>query len=386
MAKADILILGAGCAGTLLAHYLEYSGYNGRIILLDMRTKFDREQRWCGWAKLPDFLQPVISKSWKNWTVCDENLTVTRNSDEYIYQEIYAPQFFNHFHLNWQNSKSKVELRLGEKVEIIEEKSNFVEVKTDNEMWQAGLVFDARNEGSKNFQNLNTNEGINLNQLFVGQELEFSEPVFDVENAVLMDFRVPQTDGLNFMYVLPYTEKHAFFESTSFTSNAFNTDSYRQSITDYATKRFGKNFSVKSEEIGQLPMTTAEFPAKQGKRIFSVGVAGGYARPSSAYAFHRILRQTGKIAEAIINNRNLPLAVAPPKYNLLDAVILEAIERNPEIARDYFVTMFDKVKPESLIRFMLDESSVFDDYAVMKTSPKMRFGIFTLQSLKRKFL
>jgi hypothetical protein len=96
------------------------------------------------------------------------------------------------------------------------------------------------------------------------------------------------------------------------------------------------------------------------------------------------LRQTEKIAKAIVNKKEIPINAAKSKYDLLDAVLLEAIERNPKIVRNYFVKMFDKLKPETVIRFMLDESSLSEDIVVMNTSPKMNFGIFTLQSLKRK--
>jgi lycopene beta-cyclase len=384
MKKTDILILGAGCAGTLLAHYLACFGYQGSVVLLDVRTNFDREQRWCGWAKLPDFLTPVISKSWKNWTVCDENKSVTRTSGEYIYQEIYAPKFYEHFHSNWKNPDSDIQLNLGEKVLEVVETQEFIEVLTDKNTWRATLVFDARNEGSKNFQTLSSEKKLSLNQIFLGLQLEFEEAIFDPQTAVLMDFRTPQFDGLNFIYVLPYSEKTAFFESTSFTESSFDKEKHKQAIFDYADKFFGKKFTVKSEEIGVLPMTTAKFRAKQSEKIYSIGVAGGYARPSSAYALHRNLRQTAKIAEAVVNKTEIPTNVAPPKFDLLDAVLLEAIKRNPKIARKYFVEMFDKLKPETLIRFMLDESSLTEDLAVMNTSPKTRFGIFTLQSLKRK--
>ena len=179
MKKADVLILGAGCAGTSLAHYLEDFGYAGRVAMIDLRTKFDREQRWCSWARLPASLAPLVQKSWQSWTVCDENRSTVQTSQNFSYQQIYAPQFFEHFHSRWQDSNTPFELNLGEKIERIESKENIVEVSTNRETWRADLVFDARHQGNTNLKNAEKTRGIYLHQTFLGWVVEFSRAVFD---------------------------------------------------------------------------------------------------------------------------------------------------------------------------------------------------------------
>ncbi|NJM53270.1 MAG: FAD-binding oxidoreductase [Blastocatellia bacterium] len=95
MKKADILILGAGCSGTSLAHYLENFGYTGKIVLLDSRTNFDREQRWCSWLEIPKTMSGLVQKSWQNWTVCDENYSTTQTSEKiFIQTNICSAVFF----------------------------------------------------------------------------------------------------------------------------------------------------------------------------------------------------------------------------------------------------------------------------------------------------
>ncbi len=320
MKKADILILGAGCAGTSLAHYLEGFGYAGKIVLLDRRTNFNREQRWCSWAKLPASLAPLVSKSWQNWTVGDENNFITRTSENHSYQQIYAPDFFTYFHSRWKSTDTPVELNLGEKVEEIKSNREHVEVTTDRETWQANLVFDARHQGSTNFKNVRETSGIYLHQTFLGWKIEFPRPVFDDKNATLMDFRTAQTDGVNFIYVLPYSNREALVESTAFSQNPASRNNHLNAVTTYVAENFGDDYDIKSEESGELPMTTAKMPTKLGERIFAVGVAGGSARPSSGYAFHRIQRQTSEIARAIIEKQEIPQTFASRKYDFFDAV------------------------------------------------------------------
>ncbi len=385
MKKADILILGAGCAGTSLAHYLEDFGYTGKVVLLDSRTKFNREQRWCSWAKLPASLAPLVGKSWQSWTVCDENNSTVRTSENFSYQQIYAPDFFTHFHSGWQNSESPVELNTGEKVETVEDNREYVEVKTNRETWRANLVFDARYLGSTNLNNAKKPNGVHLHQTFVGWEIEFPRAVFDDSNATLMDFRTAQSDGINFIYVLPYSDREALVESTAFSRNPTDSGNHLNAVTTYIAENFGDDYDVKAEESGKLPMTTAKIPTKLGERMFAIGVAGGSARPSSGYAFHRIQRQTSEIARAIVEKRRIPQTFASRKYDFFDAVFLEALVGNPGLAKDSFLRMFEKVSPDSLIRFLTEESSAADDLAVINALPKLSFGAAGWQSLRRNF-
>jgi lycopene beta-cyclase len=382
--KADVLILGAGCAGTSLAHYLEDFGYIGKVVLLDLRTKFDREQRWCSWGKLSASLQSLVQKSWQNWTVCDENSSTVQTSANFSYQQIYAPQFFEHFHSRWQSSTSPFELNLGEKVERVESKENFVEVSTNRKTWQADLVFDARHQGSANLKNAEKTRGIYLYQTFLGWVVKFPRAVFNEKNATLMDFRTAQIDGVNFIYVLPYSDCEALIESTSFSRNPTVWVTHLNAVTKYIADNFGDDYEIKAEESGELPMTTANLPSKTDERIFNIGVAGGGARPSSGYAFHRIQRQASAIARAIVNKEEIPQTFAPRKYRFFDAVFLETIARKPDSAKDFFLRMFANIEPDALIRFLTDESTFADDLAVISALPKMSFGAAGVQSLWRK--
>ncbi len=383
MKKADIIILGAGCSGTSLAHHLEDAGYKGKIVLFDGRTVFDREQRWCGWSPLPASLNHLVTNSWKSWTVCDENQTFTQTSEKFSYQEIYAPHFFDSLHSRWQNPDSRIELNLGEKILQVTNIKDFVEVTTEKETWRAKLVFDARHQGSNNFKNSKETKEIYLYQTFLGWKIEFQNPVFEKETAILMDFRTPQDNGVNFIYVLPESDRVALVESTSFSKSRTEWSNHIQAVTQYIADNFGHNYQIKAEESGVLPMTTANFPTKLGEQIYAIGVAGGSARSSSGYAFHRIQRQTSEIAAAITRNEPIPRSVAPGKYSFLDAVFLEAIARKPEIAKESFLRMFGKVAPDSLIRFLIDESTLADDLAVIAAQPKMVFGKAAIQSLWR---
>jgi lycopene beta-cyclase len=382
--KADILILGAGCSGTSLAHYLENFGYAGKVVLLDSRTNFDREQRWCSWSEIPETMSGLVQNYWQKWTVCDDVRSTVQTSEKFSYKQIYAPQFFSHFHSGWKNVESNIELSLGERVEKVAEQNESVEVTTNREIWRAAKVFDARHEGSVNFNTVKTGNKVYLHQTFLGWEVEFTADVFDEQKATLMDFRTDQTDGVNFIYVLPYAKNRALIESTSFSTKPLDSAKHTLALEKYIAGNYTGNYEIKATESGQLPMTSAKFPVKTGGKLFNIGIAGGNARPSSGYAFHRIQRQTSEIAKAIVNRENIPQTFAASKYNFFDDVFLNLIAQNPNSAKDAFMRLFGKVSPDTLIKFLTDESSITDDLAIISALPKVLFGKLGLQSILRK--
>jgi lycopene beta-cyclase len=384
MKETDIIIIGAGCSGTSLAHYLETEGFSGKIDIYDSRTKFDRDQRWCSWGKMPDSFKPVIKHSWHKWAVCDKRDQIIKSSGKHTYSEIYAPDFFKHFHSKWTESSSKTQIHLGEKITEIKQKEGFVEVETNCGKSRAKLVFDARNNGSKNIESLKSTKSVYLHQTFLGWKVKFKKPVFDPETVTLMDFSVRQTIDLSFIYILPYSETEALVESTCFGETPLGWEVHFTNVEDYLSEKFGNDYEILGEESGNLPMTTAQINPKPGENIYAIGIAGGHARPSSGYAFYRIQRHTQQIAKAIVAGKPIPLNFSAKKYDFYDGVFLQAIRMKPEIAHEFFMKLFAKVSSESLIRFLVDESSFGDDFKVVKAMPKVDFLKAFLKNILNK--
>jgi lycopene beta-cyclase len=376
MRYADVLILGAGCAGTSLAHYLEDFGYLGKVVLIDSRKRFEREQRWCTWAKLPETFAPLVKHQWSKWSVSDKRQKIVCSSNNFVYSQIYAPDFFNYFHSKWQDDGSQVSLNLGESVQHISFNEGNVTVATDREVWQSPKVFDARG-GIQSMRGGLVNHSIqqpHLNQTFIGWVVEYDRDVFEPNTAVIMDFNCDRANGISFFYVLPYSARKALVESTNFAVRGLSREAHLFSLTKYLESNFGLDYQVKAHESGRLSMTTGLIGFNKSDCYYSIGIAGGHARPSSGYAFHRIQRHTKAIAAALTENRPLPQTFAARKYNWLDAVFLSAIIQSPDLVQKSFLQMFEAVAPDSLVRFMIDESSAADDLKVINALPKFPFA------------
>jgi lycopene beta-cyclase len=371
MIKTDVLILGAGCAGTSLAHHLESKGFEGSIDLCDSRGAFNREQRWCTWSEIPESMSHLVRRSWNSWSLVTDDEELVKSSDRIKYSEIYAPDFFSNLHEDWNGQSDRARLHLNETVISCEPDSEGVTVKTNIREWRAKFVFDARFRADA--RKPSASEG--LHQSFLGWHVEFPRAVFDPSKVVLMDFRLPSEQGLNFVYILPYSDTEALVESTCFTETSVPWNQHIENVQTYLTANFGDDYSISREESGSLPMSirSRDEIVNEG-RLFKIGAGADGIRPSSGYAFHRIQRSTRAIAKMLCETGTVEdIAIAPERYRFLDAVFLDVIRGNLGEARNLFASMFRNVDTDSLAKFMLDSGSIADDLRVISSLPKSPF-------------
>lgn len=371
MIKTDVLILGAGCAGTSLAHHLESRGFEGSIDLCDSRAAFGREQRWCTWADVPETMSHLVRRSWNRWSLVTDSEELVKTSDRIKYSEIYAPDFFSHFHGKWKSGSEQTKLHLNETVLDCHPDADGVVVTTNLREWRARFVFDARFRADA--RKPSTTEG--LHQSFLGWTVEFPREVFDPEKVVLMDFRLPAATGMNFIYILPYSKTKALVESTCFTEESIPWHQHIENVQNYLSANFGDDYWIEAEESGSLPMSIRpKQEASVDKNILKIGAGGEGIRPSSGYAFHRIQRSTSAIAETLCETGAIKeIPIAPERYRFLDSVFLDVLRGDLGEARNLFESMFRHVDTDSLARFMLDAGSVSDDLRVISSLPKSPF-------------
>ena len=405
----ELLILGAGCAGTRLAAHLERLGYGGRVALLDARTDFSASARWCSWQApglpplAPD-LRSLVSHQWHQWQTRDAARSALCQSAETCYYQIDAPSFFAHFHARWRDPGGATTLHLGERVTAISEDASGVTVRTTNErsareqLWRAPVVFDARHAGSGALDKLDAPGQLRLHQDFVGWTIESARSIFEPQCATLMDFRLPQPGaGLAFAYVLPFSPTRALVESTHFGAAPLPIGAHEAALREYLRAILGvelgaNDYRVVARERGDLPMASAVLAERLSERRFAVGVAGGAARAASGYAFARIEAQTARLARAVVRGDLLSgggaLRGAEKRARLksaaLDATFLEIIAHQPALARRCFVDLFARVPPATLARFLSEASSLCDDARTIAALPKLPFCAATARRISAR--
>ena len=70
-----------------------------------------------------------------------------------------------------------------------------------------------------------------------------------------------------------------------------------------------------------------------------------------------------------------------PKYQFFDSIFLRTLADRPDLAPRIFVSMFDRAKAASVIRFLGEKSTPFDDLRIVNALPKLPFMMAAIRSV-----
>ena len=103
-----------------------------------------------------------------------------------------------------------------------------------------------------------------------------------------------------FLYFLPMSKNQALVEYTIFSPEILSREEYDAALRQYVEEKlFLKDYQVKEEEFGVIPMTDNPMPPQQSSRIIPIGTLAGAVKPTTGYAFLRIQKQVQQIANKL---------------------------------------------------------------------------------------
>ena len=215
---------------------------------------------------------------------------------------------------------------------------------------------------------------ISMLQHFKGWIIETPSPVFDPFVATFMDFRVVQNKGTTFAYVLPFTSNKALVEYTLFTEEVLTDEEYDHELTSYIKDFLSiKDYRITEKEIGVIPMTTrkARF---YSNGVYHIGTVGGQTKASTGYTFQFIQRQSDLVISYLNQNKDLrQVPPAPNRFKFYDKVLLDVLHNDRVKGRDIFTSMFRRNKPQRVLKFLDNKSSLAEEVKIISTLPTLPF-------------
>jgi lycopene beta-cyclase len=369
----DYIIAGAGCAGlSLLMRMMEDPFYSQKkILVLDREQKNKNDRTWCFWEKEIGLFESIVNHHWRQVFFYSDTFSKKLDLDPYRYKMIQGIDLYNTV-IGKASKCSNIEFRYEEVLSIVSTPSK-AEVQFQNETLTAAFVFNSilfeRDKAAppkKIYQ---------LLQHFKGMVIKTAEPSFEPSVATLMDFRTSQKNGTTFFYVMPTSTTTALVEYTLFSEALLPKADYDSAIKLYITEFLGINeYSIQHEEFGIIPMTNQRFPLQE-ERIIQMGVAGGQVKGSSGYAFQFIQKRTAAIVEGLKNGQTKfdSIGLQQKKGNLYDAVLLNVLHHHKMEGAKIFESIFSKNTTEIVLRFLDNESSIFEDLKIMNSVPTKIF-------------
>ena len=364
----DVAILGGGCAGLALAMRLADRGV--RQCIIEPREQYCDDRSWSFWASGQHGFEDCRKGTWSRWSVSAGAQSVTRQSRQLSYQTLSAGRFYDRA-LAICNDAPDTRLALGARVTGGPiRRGGHWHVETDRGALTARAVVDTRPRGKPG----------GFGQYFIGRELRTEAPVFDAQRVELMSFATPRDDRIDFTYVLPFAPDHALIEATTFGFSA----PPRAEMTEWldreiASRVGGARCHTVRDEAGFIPMQPMGGAARSlGPSHAFAGIAGGAARPSTGYAFQRILAQTAFIAGRLAaNTPDTTPDITPPRdgtvTRFMDGLFLRVLQRAPQRGGPLFLSLFQNAPEDRLERFLSGSTAPLDRASVIAAMPPRPF-------------
>lgn len=276
--SVDYALVGGGLQNALLALSLLAKRPDASVLLIE-RDTIGGNHVWCFHehdvpASLKDVVAPLVSRSWPDHSVSFPRLERTLSQR---YSAVHC-RTLRHVLSASVAAAPNTRLLQATAVEV-----GAREVRlADGRRIAARVVVDAR--GPRPMER----DAVGY-QKFLGLELEADH---DLEAPVLMDARVPQTDGMRFFYLLPLDPGRLLIEDTYFSDTPrLDRRAARASIAEYAARHGVRVQRSLREEAGVLPLPgRAPRQAVGPEGPLRGGYDGGWFHPTTGYSFPLALR------------------------------------------------------------------------------------------------
>lgn len=351
----DIAIIGGGSAGISLATKLK----NRSAVVIEPRTPTERDCSWALWANPAQQQQFASSTrgSWQQWRLIDHHSEVLHQTDQYRYTSLSSADYI-----------TQCENQLPEGVDLIRAPAEDIAPEGNGGLfsaagkhYSASQLYDSRPPAM-------AEQG--LKQHFVGWEIRTKSPISDPQIATLMDFRVDQSRGLHFIYVLPFSDRQLLIESTMISTQLEDRDWYLQAMIEWLETQNIEIEETLREETGVIPMDAI---TPVDSNIACIGAASGAVRLSSGYAFTGIQAQIAKLARGIsAGDFTVPAPISPGLIRM-DRIFNAVLMAQPELGPSIMMRTAKALNGDGFARFMLGSATIADWARVILAMPKMPF-------------
>jgi lycopene beta-cyclase len=369
--QSDLIILGGGCAGLSLGMNLaNYREACPRTIILEGRHHYANDRTWCFWGGFGSDSEKLASHRWESFSITTIKDRVARNCEENPYLMVASEDFYRQAQeVIAQSPRIKLKIDNTVSGEVLKKEGRW-HVETPTGVYAAPMIVDTRPQVSR----ADDSKPL-LWQSFLGEEMITEQDLFDPGCVELMDFSESSAGRILFLYVLPFSKRKALVEATVFGPEPLKKEDLEDSFGLLVKKRLhGFPYSPGRREHGILPMGVPLKKQQKDPGYIRAGLMAGAARPSSGYAFQRIWRWSKECAIALTRGcPPLSHPEDPPIIRSMDTLFLHVLCSRPELAPDLFFSLFSKVEPARVARFMSEHASFSDCIAIMASLPPAPF-------------
>lgn len=375
----DYIIIGTGASGLLLADALGNDSFfrHKEILLLDKDQKTKNDRTWCFWEKGEGDFDAILHKTWPKIHFAGKKTALQRSIRPYQYKMLRGVDFYRHYLKKIKGFENIT--FINDKVISVAETEESICVRGEKETYLGQVLFDSRFD----YRDLKMQKKYPvLQQHFLGWFVKTDRPVFLPDQATFMDFSIPQRGNTRFMYVLPFSETEALVEYTLFSETVLPKEEYESAINVYLNDLNAGGYEILETEKGNIPMSCYDFSKGNTDRILKIGIAGGWAKPSTGYTFYNSTKKVQKLVKYLKIGKPLSKFQQKNRFWFYDLLLLDILQRDNSLGRPIFASMFMKRSPQLIFKFLDEDTSIWEDFKIIMACPKIPF----IKALFRRLL
>lgn len=371
----DYIFSGYGLSAMILIERLALDGrLDGKSVLVIDREN-EPDKTWCFWEKGPGAFDEILEKQWERALFrSDTDVEILRR--EYVYKMI-KPVALRQFVRKRLEGLDQITF-VSAVVKSVRDMGENAKVNTDSGPFTGRKVFNsivAEWPDSKEFPL--------LLQHFAGWEVTTKHRSFTPGTAIFMDFTVPQLGNTRFVYVLPLSETRAIVEYTLFSPSALEKREYEAGIANYLQAGGITDYTIQGKESGVIPMTSYPFSKHNTKNMLNIGTAGGWTKPSTGYTLMYALKRAAAVSGFLQSgNPDFSKFKTSNRFAWYDRIFVSVLYCDNASGKQIFSSLFKKCPPELVLRFLREETTVFEDLKILAACPKR---LFLKQALRLYF-
>ena len=369
--KFDVIIIGAGLSGLTLANEISKKTKKS-VLIIEKKKSFDYDKNWCFWNTPQNVFTKRYDTAWNSIKIKIDKNEIIHEEKNINYLHLKSSTFFKYMTEKLEKNK-RVQILNGVEINKIKIKKSKNDIIVGKHKYECELLFDSRYRLIKQMNS--------LFQHFVGYEVVFEKNVLNKKQVTFMDFQ-SFVNGINFMYILPFTSKKALFESTYFSKKIYSRSQYKNNIIKYLNENFPNvKYTINFKEQGILPMFYQN--VKQQFNYFPIGIPGNWMKSSTGYSFQNCFNYSDVITKKILDNKKIK--IKKRKFiNFLDEVFCSLIMNNPKALKKFFLYFFKKNNLMLIVRFLNGNINFLQLLRVITILPKKEIIISAITVLKKK--
>lgn len=370
--KYDYIFVGFGLSSMLVLFEMSKNKFffDKKILIIEPQSKTEKDRTWCYWETSNGAWDFLLKNKWESAWFQSGEIELNILKTDVFYKMIESDDLYafvkNIIKINLQTEW------VSSSVTSISDTKNEVIVQTDASMYHASKVFNA-----VIFDNCfkNNKQYPLINQHFLGWFVAIDDKYRASMPAIFMDFNVMQHNNTRFMYVLPCANNQVLIEYTLFSKNLLHDSEYELEIKQYLNSKQIFDYTIQRKEKGCIPMTAYPFWNHNTENILNIGTAGGWTKASTGFTFSNSRKKALQVVTFLQKKQNLDFKIfhSTSRYYFYDQILIEVLSNSNHLGKLIFTKMFTKSDAASILRF-LDESSTFwEELQIIWACPKWPF-------------